>query len=195
MNKSETIGKLTSALIKAKKEFPTLIKSDSIEFAGKPIKYIDLFDTIQVTQNILGAHGLCVYQPSIPDEGHVLVETLLVHESGEWISSQTKMPLDKGARNAAQHYGGMLTYARRYGYMGMLCLAALDDTDGHHQNTLDLNLIKNIITKQTSLDELRGVMNALKETYPSLKMEVVELCKERAGTLKPNVPELEDANH
>ena len=130
MQKSESIGKLTGALIKAKRAFKPIPKNKSISFgAGKPIHYADMQCMIEATESALGDAGLCIYQTISPMEEHVVIETILAHESGEWISSTIQMPLAKGARNASQDYGSVVTYARRYSYMGILCISPCDDVD------------------------------------------------------------------
>ncbi len=55
----------------------------------------------------------------------VLVATLLLHESGEWIRGEMWMPV---AQQSPQGYGSALTYARRYG-LSALCGLASDDDD------------------------------------------------------------------
>ncbi len=130
MQKSETIGKLTAALIKAKRAFKPISKNKSISFgAGKPIHYADLQCMIEATESALGDAGLCIYQTVSPLPDYVIIETILAHESGEWMSSTVQMPLAKAARNASQEYGSVVTYARRYSYMGILCISPCDDVD------------------------------------------------------------------
>lgn len=73
------------------------------------------------------ANGIAVTQIPL-DGGHngVLVATLLLHESGEWIRGEMWMPV---AQQTPQGYGSALTYARRYG-LSALCGLASDDDDG-----------------------------------------------------------------
>ncbi len=151
VNKSDSIGQLTAALIKAKREFKILFKNKSISYAGSPIKYIDLPNAIDGTEEALGNAGLCVFQTISPSEDFVIVDTVLSHESGEWISSTIQMPIDKNARNASQNYGGIVTYARRYSYMGILCISASDDLDGHLEQNTPIKTTPVTITKPTEL--------------------------------------------
>jgi hypothetical protein len=59
-------------------------------------------------------------------EGGVAVETMLLHTSGEWISSTLRLPATK---QDAQGYGSAITYGRRYGLMS-ICGVPADDDDG-----------------------------------------------------------------
>lgn len=130
MQMSDTIGKLTGALIKAKRNFKPIIKNRSISFgSGKPIAYADMESMRVATEGALGEQGICIYQNIEPTEDYVIVITVLAHESGEFMQSITKMPTAKAARNASQECGSVITYARRYSYMGILCISPCDDVD------------------------------------------------------------------
>jgi hypothetical protein len=53
------------------------------------------------------------------------LNTILLHESGEFISSEMKI-VTKDDRNP-QAYGSAISYARRYSLQAMLCVGAEDD--------------------------------------------------------------------
>jgi hypothetical protein len=57
----------------------------------------------------------------------VEVETMILHKSGEYLAETLFMPVSK---YDAHGVGSGITYARRYGLMSLLCLAA-DDDDGN----------------------------------------------------------------
>ena len=52
---------------------------------------------------------------------------MLLHESGQWIKSRLKMPIEKAT---AQAIGSTITYGRRYGLSAMVGIAQYDD-DGN----------------------------------------------------------------
>jgi hypothetical protein len=58
----------------------------------------------------------------------VILETVLLHLSGEWISGEMFLPLAKGD---PQGVGSAITYGRRYGLMAILGMVADDDDDGN----------------------------------------------------------------
>jgi hypothetical protein len=60
-------------------------------------------------------------------ENGVAIETMLLHSSGEWISSTLRIPATK---EDAQGYGSAITYGRRYGLQAICGLPAEDD-DGN----------------------------------------------------------------
>ncbi len=81
---------------------------------------------LDVCRKPLADNGLAVMQPSRIDQGQAIVTTLLMHSSGEWISSEIAITC-QGKR--PQEEGSALTYARRYGIAAMLGLASEDDDD------------------------------------------------------------------
>jgi hypothetical protein len=87
--------------------------------------YATIGSVLDTVKPILHKHGLAVVQMcGDSDPGFVTVITMLVHESGEVAKdSGLRMP----APNDPQKVGSALSYARRYGLMTMMGLAALDD--------------------------------------------------------------------
>ena len=65
---------------------------------------------------------------SIGANNTVIVETILAHESGQWIQSELCMPL---AKNDPQGVGSAITYGRRYGLAAIVGIVADDDDDGN----------------------------------------------------------------
>jgi hypothetical protein len=126
MNKSETIGKIAAALAKAQGEMGTAIKDAKNPFFKS--KYADLNSIREACMPSLQKHGISLLQPTIERNGHNYVETLLLHESGEWLSCETEILF--GKKDDAQAQGSGITYARRYGMQSMLNVGA-DDDDGN----------------------------------------------------------------
>ena len=93
-------------------------------------KYADLSSVVEALRGPFAEQGLAYVQlphPSDTQAEEVLIETVLMHASGQWISSLTVVPVTK---KDAQGYGSAMTYARRYGLQAMAGLAAEDD-DGN----------------------------------------------------------------
>lgn len=89
--------------------------------------YADLSDQREHVRETLTACGLTVTQSVGSDGQQVAIETLLLHKSGQWISSDVLLiPTD----GSAQAQGSAMTYGRRYQYQAILGLAAEDDDDG-----------------------------------------------------------------
>ena len=127
---SQSIGNLAAALAAAQAEM-----KPAKETANNPAfrsKYADLTSCFEACNAVLPKHKLSISQVMVAaPEGYVSVQTLLLHESGEWLSSVCTLKAD-GNRgvNAAQAAGSAITYARRYGLTAIVGLAT-DDDDGN----------------------------------------------------------------
>jgi len=121
MNKSETLTKLAVALVKAQAEIGIAKKDTANPFFKS--KYADLTEVIATVKPALNKHGITFLQ--IVVEGGV--ETVLLHESGEYISGIT--PIVVAKQNDPQALGSAITYAKRYGLQAMIGVPS-DDDDG-----------------------------------------------------------------
>ena len=110
------------ALVRAQKAMGAVIKN-----ANNPhlkSKYADLGSVLDACQTALHDNGFAVMQPCGKDDQGQFVETLLAHESGDSFSSRVYLVIGK---NDMQGVGSAITYARRYGLLGMAGLAPEDD--------------------------------------------------------------------
>lgn len=126
---SPTVGKLATALVKARRAMGAATKS-----ATNPhfkTKYADLAAVVEACMEHLLANGIVPLQQSEPTHDGVLMRTTLLHESGEWVASKLFLPATK---QDPQAYGSAITYARRYGLAAIVCLATEDD-DGEAMRT------------------------------------------------------------
>lgn len=125
MNKSETISKLAVALHKAQGQIKAAIKdATNPHFRSR---YADLSSIVEAVKAPLLAEGIVFLQGIEDGENGVAVETMLLHTSGEWMSSVLKIPASK---QDAQGYGSAITYGRRYGLQSM-CGVPAEDDDGN----------------------------------------------------------------
>lgn len=128
MQKSETIGKLSKALTAVQSQLkPALKDSDNPFFKSK---YADLNAVWDSSRELLAKNGLAVIQGnSVGMDNTVIVETILSHESGEWIQSELCLPL---AKHDPQGVGSAVTYGRRYGLAAIVGIVSDVDDDGNH---------------------------------------------------------------
>ena len=123
MQRSETIGKLAPAFCKAQGAFGFAIK-DKTNPAYKS-KYADLGAVWEAALPALQMHGLSVIQlPVVDESGYAALETILLHESGEFISSTTRARIVK---DDPQGYGSAITFLRRYSLAATLGITQEDD--------------------------------------------------------------------
>lgn len=129
MKTSDSITKISAALVKAQMEMGAAKKSANNPFFKS--KYADLSAISEACRPALLENGIAVIQsPTLGPEGEsgIGISTRLVHESGEWIESGFVMPVAKS--NDPQAVGSAITYGRRYQLAGM-CGVNQEDDDGN----------------------------------------------------------------
>ena len=134
MNETKTEGsQLARALAKAQAVMESARKSKTNPFLGKEGskagRYADLASVWDACREPLTSNGLSVVQlVTSADKASVTIETRLLHEGGESISSTLTMPVEKAT---AQGVGSAITYARRYSLSALVGVAPDDDDDGN----------------------------------------------------------------
>ncbi len=130
MKTSESIVKISTALLKAQRKMGAATKDVRNPFYKST--YADLGSVMEVVKEPLNEEGVIILQPifsqSLPENPSVMfhfIETILLHESGEFISSsQMKLELTK---MDMQQLGSAITYARRYQIQSLLSIPSVDD--------------------------------------------------------------------
>ena len=132
MNKSESITKLATALAKVQAEMTVAPLNAKNPFLKN--EYADLGSIINTAKPVIAKHGISVAQFPISNGNMVGIETILMHESGEWMSNELNLELtsEKG-KSAAQVAGSIISYLRRYSYASVLGMYSGDDNDGHSE--------------------------------------------------------------
>ena len=125
-NTSDEIDKLAMSLVKAQSE---------IEIAGKSssaynFKYADLAEIVRVSRPALTKNELAVLQP-ITNYGNIrILETMLLHSSGQWIKSFMHIPeISIQGKTPIQSMGATITYLRRYAYASLVGVVASKEED------------------------------------------------------------------
>lgn len=124
MNKSESIVKLSAALLKAQASMGGAVKGAKNPYFKS--SYSDYNSVLEVVKEPLNEAGLIVLQPTVVRDGRTLVETTIIHaESGEFLSGEMEVVTTKD--RDPQAYGSAITYARRYALQSMLSIPSVDD--------------------------------------------------------------------
>lgn len=110
------------ALAKAQTEMGKAIKNAKNPHLKS--NYADLGSVMEACFDALHANGFAIMQPCGADERGQYVETVLAHASGDTFTSRVHLVVGK---NDMQGVGSAITYARRYGLLGMAGLAPEDD--------------------------------------------------------------------
>lgn len=122
MNRSETIAALAKALASAQGEIENASKNMKNDHFKN--KYADLAEVLNTVRPVFAKHGLAVTQFPSFEGGLVHVETMLTHESGEWMAGTASAPVSK---QDAQGVGSAITYLRRYSLAAVAGIAQEDD--------------------------------------------------------------------
>jgi hypothetical protein len=86
--------------------------------------YADLASVWDACRAPLANAGLSIVQLVSSDPTHAIIETILAHASGEWVSSTLAVPLTK---SDAQGLGSAITYGRRYALAAIVGVCPADD--------------------------------------------------------------------
>lgn len=146
MTKSESITHLAAALARAQAEMPVAVFDATNPFLKS--KYASLGAVIQASRPILAKHKLSLVQfpvsgPNLGSEeagaqvtarptcDYIGVESILTHESGEFVSERICIPLiEEKGKTKVQCAGSTLTYLRRYSWAAILGMYSDEDSDG-----------------------------------------------------------------
>lgn len=147
MKHSEQFTQIAAALALAAGKFPPIQKNRTVEVKTRSggaytFTYATLDGIVNAVRPALSENGLVIVQSVVSEEithsdadgvrieREELLETRLVHSSGEWFANTTPVLVADG-ENTAQAYGSAITYARRYGITQLLCVVADEDDDGN----------------------------------------------------------------
>ena len=144
MNKSDSIKNLSIALAKFQGEVTNPSNTATNPFFKS--KYAPLETVLNTVRSILSKHGLSVIQAPSTEDNNIVITTILIHESGEYIEPEPlKLKMDKVS---AQGAGSSITYARRYALSSILGIASEDDDDGNHAETISKSSNKTDASKK-----------------------------------------------
>ena len=137
---SAEIGELAKALAAAQGEMTAASKDANNPYFDS--RYATLASVWDAIRGPLSRNGLSVSQVlETPDAGPgVIVRTMLLHSSGQWICSRYVMPIPD--KLTPQAVGSAITYARRYALSAIVGIAPDDDDDGNGASGKDADVTK-----------------------------------------------------
>ena len=138
MIKSEVTNNIAKALCEVQKTALFALTDKENPFFQS--KYADLSSVWEVARKPLTDNGLSVVQTMDISDGGVIVETTLLHISGEYITGRLFI---KPEKNTPQGIGSAITYARRYSFSAMIGISTEDD-DGERAMGREKNKNKGI---------------------------------------------------
>ena len=133
---SESVAAIATALAKAQTELSNPEKAmvgtvyNNRSDSPQSFRYASLSSGLDIVRKALGGQQIAIAQTTDIDRanGTVNLITLLLHTSGEWISSDWPV-CQLSETSAPRRMGAALTYARRYALFTMVGIAGEDDLD------------------------------------------------------------------
>ncbi len=179
MEKSENISNLALSLSLLQGEIKDVHKDKK----GYGYSYADLSSVLEIIRPLLSKYKLALAQlPGCIGE-RLSLTTMLMHESGQWISSTIEMPIEKAKNmSLAQATGSVMTYARRYALAAIMGVAQTDNDasivcapearNSHPEQSMANRVLSKIdsrkeVKTQALLDDSR--IDRLSELYVSNK--------------------------
>ena len=138
MQTSGTIGSIAKALATFQGEVQNPKNSANNPYFNS--KYAPLSDILNLARPLLAKNGLSVSQFTSGKLDEIIIETVLLHESGEWLRSDPlilpgEQSIKGGGKTlSVQGAGSAITYGRRYCLSAILGLSSEDDDDGNHSS-------------------------------------------------------------
>lgn len=139
--KSESLAKLAPALVKAQKTMTSALKDSKNPFYKS--SYADLNAVMDACIPNLNTEGIAVLQnPALKQSLTTglftpVIQTIFLHESGEWIASEAEVVAAK--QNDPQAHGSASTYACRYGLRAMAALKTEKGADDDAEKSMNRN--------------------------------------------------------
>jgi hypothetical protein len=139
---SESVAAIATALAKAQIELSNPEKAmvgtvyNTRSDSPQSFRYASLSSGLDIVRKALGGHQIAIAQTTDIDRANrtVNLTTLLLHTSGEWISSDWPV-CQLSETSAPRRMGAALTYARRYALFTMVGIAGEDDLDAPPDTT------------------------------------------------------------
>ena len=189
MNNSEQINELASALCKAQSELDNASKSST----GHCYKYADLGEIIDILTPVLSKYGLAHMQSPVIVDGRACLETIIMHESGQYISNTALMAhakLHKG--NDAQMMGATIAYQRRYSLKSMFGIAEVDEEQNFKSNeTKTARKQSDVIKESTNLINNSKSRVELRVIFSKFAPNIQELLRDLANKKRDSLPKEE----
>ena len=136
MKTSESIEHLSTALAAAQGALKNPPKNKiNPHFKSR---YVDLSDGLDAIRECYAKHGLAFVQGTSVMDGIIILNTRIVHKSGQWLESDYPV----GGLGRPQEMGSAMTYARRYSLFGLVGVAGEDDDDGNAAQAADAAPVK-----------------------------------------------------
>lgn len=122
------VHNLCKSLSMAQAEYAIAKKDKKVDVKSINMKYnyADFTSIVRASRPALSKHGLSICQPSYFADGSVVVTTMMLHDSGQFMASTIRLKVTDAD---PKKIGSAFTYAKRYGYAGMTGVTCEDEDE------------------------------------------------------------------
>jgi len=138
-------------------------------------KYADLGSVLDTVRPKLAKQKVFILQPMRTEDGLVVQQTVLMHESGQWVGSEAVIAVgdDKGL-NKAQSFGLVISYFRRYQLQALVGIASEDDDGSTKSEKSEDKKDANEEPQETkALKEFRDKCEPIMDSLPPKQVSMV----------------------
>jgi len=172
MKTSIEINDIALALSSAQASFTGAKKLNKNPFFNAT--FSDLASVITAISLPFYENNLSFIQAAEYKSGMIAITTRIMHKSGQWVESITKIPTLK---QDPQGFGSAISYARRYGLQSLAGLPSVDD-DGHYSSAveqqkedetaaLEININADLIKAAKNMEQLVKIWTLIPKKYHS----------------------------
>lgn len=194
MKHSQEINELAAALSKAQGAMKGAEKDSKNPHLSN--KYASLSAIIEAARKPLSDNGLSWTQLIGQTEGGVILETVLLHSSGQWLSSEQPVTItvlsNKGI-NEAQALGSGLTYFKRYALAAMLGISIADEDDDGNAAQVQVGRQQRQAPRPPQEQSAEGTNGHSKGKPPTNAKELLTLVNSKVQVGYQSEPELFEA--
>lgn len=178
------LEQLADALAKAQMEMPVIERSRTVNVRMQSggtytFKYAPLDEIFSKIRPVLGKHGLSLSQLITSDEKGMVIETMLMHKSGQHIVSVARLP---SVPAKPQDLGGLITYMRRYAIQCIVGIAA-EENDADEMSEAAPQTVKQPRAKKSEPAPQNPPANSSATPLDDQTFQIVEI---------PAVPQVKD---
>jgi len=163
INKSEQISNLAAALLKAQQDIGVALKTATNPYFKS--NYANLQVVIEAVKEPLNKHGISFLQAvdnGTEKDSLPVIDTILLHESGQYLSTRT--PVFCAKPNDPQAFGSGITYSKRYALQALLGLPT-DDDDGNAATSRNGDNSKDAKTPPKPTEDATKIISDTFEKY------------------------------
>jgi hypothetical protein len=175
MMQSQEINELAAALAKAQGEMGNAVMNRvNPHFRSR---YADMGAVLDAIRPALSANSLALVGQILPSGEAMLLRTVLMHGSGQFIATEYPLPPTQNP----QGMGSALTYARRYSISTLVCNASDEDDDANEAKEDVKQLTKPEVKQYTPPSTGRAVSDETKQKFIAECLATIERKADQNG--------------